>query len=137
MRLIRSFTIDFFYLQRAVASVFTGTDLTFKVIWATILKALENWENPNLDEIIAILNEDYPIHLITSSIERIEHKFNIAKNEADTQKKIWELMVQHEFDDNTDPATVFNEIVNQFDQDKRLVFKSIKNVQKMMKIKEE
>ena len=113
------------------------TQLSDTVIWATILKAFENWENPNLDEIIAILNEDYPIHLITSSIERIEHKFNIAKNEVDTQKQIWELMVHHEFDDNTDPATVFHEIANQFDQDKRFVYKSIKNVQKMMKIKEE
>ena len=113
------------------------TQLSDTVIWATILKAFENWENPNLDEIIAILNEDYPIHLITSSIERIEHKLNIAKNDADTQKQIWELMVQHEFDDNTDPATVFHEIANQFEQDKRFVYKSIKNVQKMMKIEEE
>ena len=113
------------------------TQLSDTVIWATILKAFENWENPNLDKIIAILNEDYPIHQITSSIEQIEHKFNIAKNEADTQKRIWELMVQHEFDENTDPATVFLEIANQFDQDKRFVYKSIKNVQKMMKIEEE
>ena len=45
--------------------------------------------------------------------------------------------VQHEFDDDTDPATVFHEIANQFDQDKRFVYRSIKNVQKMMKIEEE
>ncbi len=113
------------------------TQLSDTVIWATILKTFESWENPNLDEIIAILNEDYPIHLITSSIERIEHKLKIAKNDTDTQKQIWELMVQHEFDDNTDPATVFHEIANQFDQDKRFVYRSIKNVQKMMKIEEE
>ena len=45
----------------------TQTQLSATVIWATILKAFENWENPELDEIIAILNEDYPIYQITIS----------------------------------------------------------------------
>ncbi len=58
--------------------------------------------------------------------------FNTAKNEADTQQKIWELMVLHEFDGNTDTATVFHKIASQLDQDKRLVYKAIKNVQKFM-----
>ena len=60
--------------------------------------------------------------------------FNAAKNTADTRKKIWELMVMHAFDGNTDTAIVFDKIANEFDQDKRLVYKAIKNVQKMMKI---
>ena len=60
--------------------------------------------------------------------------FNTAKNAADTEKKIWELMVRHGFDGNTDTATVFHEIAKELDQDKRFVYKSIKNVQKMMKI---
>jgi len=113
------------------------TQLSATVIWATILKAFENWENPELDEIIAILNEDYPIHQITISMEQIKQMFNAAKNAADTEKKIWELMVMQGFDGNTDPATVFHKIANQFDQDKRLIYKSIKNVQKMMKIEEQ
>ena len=108
--------------------------LSATVIWTTILKAFENWENPELDEIIAILNEDYPIHQITISIEQIKQKLNIAKNAADTRKKIWELMIMHEFDGNTDTAMVFHKIANQFDQDKRLIYKAIKNAQKMMKI---
>jgi len=107
------------------------------VIWATILKAFENWENLELDEIIAILNEDYPIHKITISMGQIKQMFNTAKNTADTEKKIWELMVMHELDGNTDTATVFHKITNELDQDKRLIYKSIKNVQKMMKIEDE
>ena len=109
----------------------TQTQLSATVIWATILKAFENWENPELDEIIAILNEDYPIHQITISIEQIKRMFNTAKNAADAEKKIWELMVMHGFDGNTDTATVFHKIANQFDQDKRFIYKSIKNVQKV------
>ncbi len=112
----------------------TQTQLSATVIWATILKAFENWENPELDEIIAILNEDYPIHQITISMEQIKQMLNAAKNAADTRKKIWELMVIHEFDGNTDTATVFYKIANELDQDKRLIYKSIKNVQKIMKI---
>ena len=111
--------------------------LSATVIWATILKAFENWENPELDEIIAILNEDYPIHQITISIEQIKQMLNIAKNVANTRKKIWELMIIHEFDGNTDTVMVFHKIASQFDQDNRLVYKSIKNVQKMMKIEDE
>ena len=112
----------------------TQTQLSTTVVWATILKAFENWENPELDEIIAMLNEDYPIHQITISMGQIKQMFNTAKNTADTEKKIWELMVMHEFDGNTDTATVFHKIANKLDQDKRLVYKAIKNVQKMMKI---
>ena len=115
----------------------TQTQLSATVIWATILKAFENWENPELNEIIAILNEDYPIHQITASIRRIEQMFNIAKNEADIRKKIWELMVRHAFDGNTETAIVFHKIANQLDQDKRLIYKVIKNLQKMMKIEDE
>ena len=115
----------------------TQTQLSATVIWATILKAFENWENPELDEIIEILNEDYPIHQITISMERIKRMFNTAKNAADTEKKIWELMVMHGFDGNTHTATVFHKIANQFDQDKRFIYKSIKNVQKMMKIEKQ
>ncbi len=112
----------------------TQTQLSATVIWSTILKAFENWENPELDEIIAILNEDYPIHQITISMGQIKQMLNAAKNAADTEKKIWELMVIQGFDGNTDTATVFNKIANKLDQDKRLVYKAIKNVQKMMKI---
>ena len=115
----------------------TQTQLSPTVIWATILKAFENWENPELDEIITILNEDYPIHQIAASTERIEQMFNMAKNEADTRKKIWELMVQHELDGKTDTAAVFHKIASQFDEDKRFIYKSIKNVQKMMQIEGE
>ena len=111
--------------------------LSATVIWATILKAFENWESPELDEIIAILNEDYPIHQIEISIGQIRQMLNTAKNSADTRKKIWELMVMHEFDGNTNTATVFHKIANQLDQDKRLIYKAIKNVQKMMKIEDE
>ncbi len=113
------------------------TQLSATVIWATILKAFENWENPELDEIIAILNEDYPIHQITISMEQIKQMYNATKNAADTEKEIWELMVMHAFDGNTDTATVFHKIANQFNQDKRLIYKSIKNVQKMMKFEDE
>ena len=113
------------------------TPLSAPVIWGTILKAFENWENPELDEIIAILNEDYPIHQITISIGQIKQMFNTAKNAANTEKKIWELMVMHRFDGNTDTAVVFHKIANQFEQDKRLIYKTIKNVQKMMKIEDE
>lgn len=113
------------------------TQLSATVIWATILKAFENWENPELDEIIAILNEDYPIHQITISMGQIKQMFNTAKNTADTEKKIWEFMVIQGFDGNTDTATVFHKIANQFDQDKRFIYKSIKNVQKMMKIEKQ
>ena len=112
----------------------TQTQLSATVVWATILKVFENWENPELDEIIAILNEDYPIHQITTSIEQIKQMLNIAKNAADTRKKIWELMVMQGFDGNTDTAIVFHKIANQLDQDKRLIYKAIKNVQKMMKL---
>ena len=115
----------------------TQTQLSTTVIWATILKAFENWENPKLDEIIAILNEDYPIHQITTSIGQIKQMLNTAKNAADTQKKIWELMVVHEFDGNTDTARVFHKIANELDQNKRLICKAIKNVQNMMKIEDE
>ena len=111
--------------------------LSAPVIWATILKAFENWENPELDEIVAILNEDYPIHQIAASTGQIEQMFNIAKNEADTRKKIWELMITHGFDGNTNTATVFHKIASQLDQDKRLVYKTIKNVQKMMQMEDE
>ena len=113
------------------------TQLSPTVIWATLLKAFENWENPELDEVITILNEDYPIHQITLSIGQIEQMLNIAKNAADTRKKIWELMVMHGFDGHTDTATVFHKIASQLDQDKRLVYKTIKNVQKMMQIEGE
>ena len=113
------------------------TQLSPTVIWATLLKAFENWESPGLDEIIAILNEDYPIHQITISIERIEQMLNTAKNAANTRKKIWELMVMQGFNGNTDIATVFHKIVNELDQDKRLIYKTIKNVQNMMKIEDE
>ena len=115
----------------------TQTQLSVPVIWATILKVFENWENPKLDKIIAILNEDYPIHQIEISIGRIKQMFNAAKKTEDTQKKIWELMVMHAFDSNTDTTTIFHKIANQLDQDKRFVYKSIKNVQKMMKIVDE
>ncbi|RKU19061.1 hypothetical protein C6500_11550 [Candidatus Poribacteria bacterium] len=115
----------------------TQTQLSAPVIWATILKAFENWENPELDEIIAILNEDYPIHQIEISIEQIQQMLHTAKNAVDTRKKIWELMVMHAFNSNTDPATVFHKIANQFDQDKRIIYKAIKNVQKMMQIQDE
>lgn len=114
----------------------TQTQLSAPMIWATILKAFENWENLKLDEIIAILNEDHPIHQIIISIGQIKYMFNTAKNAADTEKKIWDLMVMHGFDGNTDTAIVFHEIANQFDQDKRLVYKAINNVQKIMKIEE-
>ncbi len=115
----------------------TQTELSVSVIWAAILKAFENWEAPEFDELIAILNEDYPIHQIAASTGRIEQMFNIAKNEADTRKKIWELMVQHELDGKTDPAAVFYKIANHFDEDKRFVYKAIKNVQKIMQIEGE
>jgi hypothetical protein len=108
----------------------TQTQLSATVVWATILKAFENWENPELDEIIAILNEDYPIHQIEISIGQIKQMLKTAKKTEDTQKKIWELMVMHAFDSNTDTAIVFHKIENQLDQDKRFVYKSIKNVQK-------
>lgn len=62
---------------------------------------------------------------------------NAAKNTEDTRKKIWGLMVMQGFDGNTDPATVFHKIANQLDQDKRLIYKAIKNVQNMMKIEDE
>ena len=114
----------------------TQTPLHTTVIWATILKAFENWENPELDEIIAILNEDYPIHQIEISMGRIKQMLRIAKNTEDTRKKIWELIVMYGFDGNTDTATVFRKIANKLDQDKRLVYKAIKNVQNMMKIEE-
>ena len=113
------------------------TPLSAPVIWGTILKAFENWENPELDEIIAILNEDYPIHQITISIGQIKQMFNTAKNAADTRKKIWELMIMQGFNGNTDTATVFHKIANELDQDKRLIYKSIKNVQNMMKIEDQ
>ena len=113
------------------------TQLSPTVIWATLLKAFENWENPGLDEIIAILNEDYPIHQITISIGQIEQMLNTAKNAANTRKKIWELMVMQGFDGNTDIATVFHKIANELDQDKRLIYKAIKNVQNMIKIEDE
>ena len=71
------------------------------------------------------------------SIGQIRQMLNTAKNAADTRKKIWELMVMHEFDGNTNTATVFHKIANQLDQDKRLIYKAIKNVQKMMKIEDE
>ena len=115
----------------------TRTQLSSTVIWATLLKAFENWENPELDKVIAILNEDYPIHQIAISIGRIEQMLNIAKNAADTRKKIWELMIMHGFDGNTNTAIVFHKIASQLDQDKRLIYKTIKNVQKMMKIEDE
>lgn len=115
----------------------TQTQLSATVVWATILKAFENWENPELDEIIAILNEDYPIHQITISIGRIEQMLSTAKNAADTRKKIWELMIMQGFDGNTDTATVFHKIANELDQDKKLIYKAIKNVQNMMKIEDE
>ena len=115
----------------------TQTQLSATVIWATILKVFENWENPELDEIIAILNEDYPIHQIEISIEQIKQMLNAAKNTEDTQKKIWELMVMRGFDGNTDTTTVFHQIVNELDQDKRLIYKTIKNVQRMMEIESE
>ena len=115
----------------------TQTQLSATVVWATILKAFENWENPELDEIIAILNEDYPIHQITISIGQIEQMLNTAKNAADTRKKIWELMVMRGFDGNTDIATVFHKIANELDQDKRLIYKTIKDVQNMMKMDDE
>ncbi|RKU38705.1 hypothetical protein C6496_04130 [Candidatus Poribacteria bacterium] len=115
----------------------TQTQLSPTEIWATILKAFENWENPELDEIIAILNEDYPIDQITLSIGQIEQMLNTAKNAADTRRKIWELMVMHGFDSNTNTATVFHKIASQFDQDNRLIYKTIKNVQKMMHMEDE
>ena len=115
----------------------TQTQLSPTVICATILKAFENWENPELDEVIAILNEDYPIHQIAASTKQIKHKLKIAKNAADTRQKIWELMITHGFDGNTNTATVFHKIASQLNQDKRLAYKTIKNVQKMMKIEEE
>ena len=115
----------------------TQTQLSATVIRATILKAFENWENPELEEIIAILNEDYPIHQIEISMGRIKQMLRIAKNTEDTRKKIWELMVMQGFDGNTNTATVFHKIANELDQDKRLVYKAIKNVQKMMKIEDE
>ena len=115
----------------------TQTQLSATVIWATILKAFENWENPELDEIIAILNEDYPIHQVELSIRRIQQMLKTAQKTEDTQKKIWELMVMQGFDDNTDTAIVFHKIANQLDQDKRLIYKAIKNVQNMMKIEDE
>ena len=114
----------------------TQTQLSAPVIRATILKAFENWEDPKLDEIIAILNEDYPIHQIEISIGKIKQMLSTAKKTEDTRKKIWELMVMHEFDGNIDTATVFHKIANELDQDKRLVYKAIKNVQNMMKIEE-
>ena len=43
----------------------------------------------------------------------------------------------HAFDGNTDPAIVFHKIANQLDQDKRFVYKTIKSVQKMIKIEDE
>ena len=115
----------------------TQTQLSTSVIWATILKAFENWENPELNEIIAILNEDYPIHQIEISIGHIKRMLNTVKKNRDTQQKIWELMIMHAFDGNTDTATVFHKIANQLDQDKRLIYKTIKNTQKMMKIEGE
>lgn len=38
------------------------------------------------------------------------------------------------FDGNTGTATVFHKIANQLDQDKRFIYKAIKNVQNMMQI---
>ena len=108
----------------------TQTQLSATVVWATILKAFENWENPELDEIIAILNEDYPIHQIEISIGQIKQMLKTAKKTEDTQKKIWELMVMHAFDSNTDTAIVFHKIENQLDQDKRFVYKSIQECAK-------
>ena len=113
------------------------TELSSAVIWATILKAFENWEDPNLDEIIAILNEDYPIHQITISMGQIKQMFKTAKDALDTRKKIWELIVLHRFDGNTDTATVFNKIAKELDQDKRFIYKAIKNVQELMKLEDE
>ena len=48
-----------------------------------------------------------------------------------------DYMVMQGFDDNTDTAIVFHKIANQLDQDKRLIYKAIKNVQNMMKIEDE
>ncbi len=115
----------------------TQTQLSASVIRATILKAVENWENPELDQIIAILNEDYPIHQIEISIGQIKQMLSTAKNTEDTRKKIWELMVRQGLDSNTDTATVFRKIANELDQDKKLIYKAIKNVQNMMKIEDE
>ena len=115
----------------------TQMQLSATVIRATILKAFENWENPELDEIIAILNEDYPIHHIEISIGQIKQMLKTAKNTADTRKKIWEIMVTQGFDGDTDTATVFHKIANELDQDKRLIYKAIQNVQNMMKIEAE
>ena len=114
----------------------TQTRLSATVIRATILKAFENWENPELDQIIGILNEDYPIHQIELSMGRIKQMLRIAKNTEDTRKKIWELIVIYGFDGNTDTAIVFRKIANKLDKDKRFIYKAIKNVQKMMKIEE-
>ena len=115
----------------------TQTRLSATVIRATILKAFENWENPELDQIIGILNEDYPIHQIEFSMGRIKQMLRIAKNTEDTRKKIWELIVIYGFDGNTDTAIVFRKIANKLDKDKRFIYKAIKNVQKMMKIEGE
>ena len=93
----------------------TQTQLSATVIRTNILKAFENYENPELDEIIAILNEDSPIHQIEISMERIKQMLRIAKNTEDTRKKIWELMVMQGFDGNTDTATVFRKIANKLD----------------------
>ena len=43
----------------------------------------------------------------------------------------------HGFDGNTNTAMVFHKIASQLDQDKRLVYKTIKNVQKMMQMENE
>ena len=51
------------------------------------LKAFENWENPELDEIIAILNEDYPIHQITISMGRLSRCLTSLKMRQIPERK--------------------------------------------------
>lgn len=91
-----------------------------------------NYRFPSAERIYRFRKYD-----IATSMGQIEHKLNIAKNAADTRKKIWELMVAHGFDSNTETVAVFHKIANQLDQDKRLVYKTIKNVQKMMQMEDE
>ena len=76
-------------------------------------------------------------HYITMWQYMLRKYPQITEKTEDTEKKIWELTVMHAFNSNTDAATVFHKIANQFDQDKRLIYKAIKNVQNMMKFEGE
>jgi len=41
-------------------------------IWTTILNAYETTENPSVEDVVELLNEEYEAHLITKNMKRIE-----------------------------------------------------------------